>query len=218
MAQYKVGMETKSKIIEVCRKLFYEKGYTETTYKDIASLVGIKDASIVYHFPQKSDIYSAVYSSAMGKCSEEVRSYITKNENKEYLAFMLYYYILGYKNWHDENYRRFMAYSFNMANSAPYTFYNDYFSRFDLVNVDEFMKENALKLRSCYFMDIGFNKDVGENFNYYSENYTFIEVSTHTLLMYAKIFDMPSELVNRAFSEIREILNRVDWEKLDTRL
>ena len=47
---------TKQKILECAIDLFAMKGYTETTIRELATAVGVKEASIYNHFPSKSAI------------------------------------------------------------------------------------------------------------------------------------------------------------------
>lgn len=47
---------TKQELIKVATDLMLEKGWTGFSYKDIAERVGIRKASIHYHFPAKEDL------------------------------------------------------------------------------------------------------------------------------------------------------------------
>lgn len=49
-------MTTKERIVETAIQLFAEKGYTETSLKEIGQGCGIQAASIYNHFPSKSAI------------------------------------------------------------------------------------------------------------------------------------------------------------------
>ena len=51
---------TKEKILECAVELFASKGYTETTIREIATAVGIKDASMYNHFPSKEAILKQI--------------------------------------------------------------------------------------------------------------------------------------------------------------
>lgn len=50
MPNYSNGKETRERIINACKTLFYEKGYLDTTYTDVAKLADVKPGSIAYHF------------------------------------------------------------------------------------------------------------------------------------------------------------------------
>ena len=58
---YQAGDRTKSEILQGCKKLFYEKGYTDTTYNDISELLNINRALIPYHFKSKQALALTVY-------------------------------------------------------------------------------------------------------------------------------------------------------------
>ncbi len=61
--------DTKSKIIDVGEKLLLKKGFNGFSYADIASPLGIKNASVHYHFPSKSDLGIAVIQRARQRFS-----------------------------------------------------------------------------------------------------------------------------------------------------
>ncbi len=54
------GDATKAKIIEAAGKLFAERGYAETTSKDICERVGINLAAVNYHFGSRDGLYQEV--------------------------------------------------------------------------------------------------------------------------------------------------------------
>jgi AcrR family transcriptional regulator len=54
------GLSTREEILEVAANLFTQQGYTSTTTRQIAEVVGIKQASLYYHFTDKSSILNAL--------------------------------------------------------------------------------------------------------------------------------------------------------------
>ena len=56
MATYEVGDITKQKLFETAKTLFYEKGYTDTTMKEVCSVAGIKQSVFYYHYKDKKMI------------------------------------------------------------------------------------------------------------------------------------------------------------------
>jgi AcrR family transcriptional regulator len=54
------GLSTREEILEVAANLFTQHGYTSTTTRQIAEIVGIKQASLYYHFTDKSSILNAL--------------------------------------------------------------------------------------------------------------------------------------------------------------
>ncbi len=49
-------VDTVTRIVEEAQKLMQERGYNAFSYADISEKVGIRKASIHYHFPSKSDL------------------------------------------------------------------------------------------------------------------------------------------------------------------
>ena len=54
------GTRTREKILSVALKLFSSKGYSDTTVRDIAGAVGIKQSALYNHFKNKDDILSTL--------------------------------------------------------------------------------------------------------------------------------------------------------------
>jgi AcrR family transcriptional regulator len=50
------GSKTKKKILEVSLKLFSEQGYKETSVRDIAGVMGVKQSALYNHFKNKDSI------------------------------------------------------------------------------------------------------------------------------------------------------------------
>lgn len=48
--------DTKEKIFQTSKKLWFAKGYENTTMRDIASACGISIGNLTYHYPRKDDI------------------------------------------------------------------------------------------------------------------------------------------------------------------
>ena len=62
MAQYKTGRNTKEKIIEASKSLFYEKGYNNTTFNEICAKAEVNSGLISYHFKGgKCEIAKKIY-------------------------------------------------------------------------------------------------------------------------------------------------------------
>jgi len=57
----KKAIPMRQKILKTSAKLFSERGYKDVTIKDIAEAVGVRVASVYYHFPAKNDITRTLY-------------------------------------------------------------------------------------------------------------------------------------------------------------
>lgn len=59
---YLVGEQTKRKIFKESKKLFYKKGFDETTYDDISTAAKVNRALIPYYFKNKQILGQAIFS------------------------------------------------------------------------------------------------------------------------------------------------------------
>lgn len=57
---------TRAAILVAAERLFAERGFDTTRLEDVAAAVGIRRASIVYHFRDKHELYDAVLADALG--------------------------------------------------------------------------------------------------------------------------------------------------------
>lgn len=58
---YLAGEQTKRNILRESKKLFYKKGYTDTTYTDISAVTKMNRALIPYHFKNKQILGMEIY-------------------------------------------------------------------------------------------------------------------------------------------------------------
>lgn len=57
---------TRAAILAAAEQLFAERGFDTTRLEDVAAAVGIRRASIVYHFRDKGELYDAVLADVFG--------------------------------------------------------------------------------------------------------------------------------------------------------
>ena len=65
-----MASEKASEILGAARRLIMEQGYNGFSFRDVAAEVGIKSASIHYHFPTKADLAKAVAKDYREWCAE----------------------------------------------------------------------------------------------------------------------------------------------------
>jgi TetR/AcrR family transcriptional regulator len=66
------GSHTRAQILDAAEALFAERGFDATRLEDVAERVGIRRASIVYHFRDKRELYDAVLASVFGDFRERL--------------------------------------------------------------------------------------------------------------------------------------------------
>jgi AcrR family transcriptional regulator len=70
-------ISTKQKILNSATHLFAMKGYTETTVRELATEVGLKEASLYNHFPSKN----AILESILKEYSQQIASSFFDQDN-----------------------------------------------------------------------------------------------------------------------------------------
>jgi len=63
---------TRAAILAAAERLFAERGFDATRLEDVAAAVGIRRASIVYHFRDKAELYDAVLADVLGALRERL--------------------------------------------------------------------------------------------------------------------------------------------------
>ena len=71
--------DTKKKILDLAENLLLNRGYNGFSYKNIASVLAIKNASIHYHFPTKKDLGVAVIQRARDQLNTWIQFASEKN-------------------------------------------------------------------------------------------------------------------------------------------
>ncbi len=66
--------DTKERILATAQALIQRRGYNGFSYRDIAAEVGIRSASIHYHFPTKADLGAAVGARYLERFMDDLRS------------------------------------------------------------------------------------------------------------------------------------------------
>lgn len=84
-------MTTKEQIIKLADTLIRQKGYNAFSFNDISKTVGIKTASIHYHFPAKTDLGVAVIEEHIAGLSHIIDKYKTKSPVEQLENFFAIY-------------------------------------------------------------------------------------------------------------------------------
>ena len=211
MPYYENGKETREIILNVCKKLFYEKGYENVTYDDISKASNIYRSSIQYHFKSKSIIRDIIAFEECEKNTKEAKKYAGCTN----LEYILNSYIFWYKFLNDERYRNFISYRGDaFADGTEVAKF--FFSCFNNAEEDfgYFIEKHQLDVIICGGLDIIISEYLSKNIGEYS----FIEAAEYELRTMAKILDIPFELINKKIIQARAILGRINFELIDSTL
>lgn len=80
MVKIKAGERKKQLIIDTCKRLFYQKGYNNTTYEMICESADIAPGSITYHFSSKKDIAILIANENTAKLREYAASFVREED------------------------------------------------------------------------------------------------------------------------------------------
>ncbi|MEM8712547.1 MAG: TetR/AcrR family transcriptional regulator, partial [Planctomycetota bacterium] len=75
--------DTKNELMDVAQELIQERGYHAFSFKDVAARVGIKTASMHYHFPAKPDLATALLVRYRGQFQESLDAIRAKSALKK---------------------------------------------------------------------------------------------------------------------------------------
>lgn len=96
---YLVGEQTKGKILKESRKLFYRKGYTETTYGDISTVADVNRALIPYYFKSKQILGEEIYQQIITDFTDTLDEILDMHQFSPDFVYILhtvsYYRLLG---------------------------------------------------------------------------------------------------------------------------
>jgi len=68
----KNGANTLQKLIETARKMFSEQGYADTFTAEIARKAGVTRGALYHHFPQKKDLFVAVFDEVINELASRI--------------------------------------------------------------------------------------------------------------------------------------------------
>ena len=63
------GVEARARLLHAALRLFAEKGFANTSTRELAIAAGVNIAAISYYFGDKAGLYRAAYTEPMGSCS-----------------------------------------------------------------------------------------------------------------------------------------------------
>jgi TetR/AcrR family transcriptional regulator, transcriptional repressor for nem operon len=84
-------MSTRLDIITIADALLREKGYNAFSFSDISSKLNIKNASVHYHFPTKTDLGLAIITEHRNRLESQVAKYSAKHPLQKLQAFLSIY-------------------------------------------------------------------------------------------------------------------------------
>jgi TetR/AcrR family transcriptional regulator, regulator of cefoperazone and chloramphenicol sensitivity len=83
------GVEARARLLHAALRLFAEKGFANTSTRELATAAGVNIAAISYYFGDKAGLYRAAYTEPMGSCSDMVACNLNEVSLEQALRLML---------------------------------------------------------------------------------------------------------------------------------
>ena len=210
MGAYENGVTTRKIILDACEKLFYEKGYHNTSYDDICRKAHVNRGSIYYHFKEKENIRYEVLWEMTTRCYEDAKKYC---ENSDY-KFMLGTYIFWGKTLSDAKLRRFFLEYY--GDYPVYTEKNPGAYYYKLCNQNMFgaffPMENIkpLALATVYGNVYGAIRLIDS----FPERYTLLEIFQHIVTTGMMIWGIPKEKADEIWENMLIYAEKIPEEEI----
>lgn len=105
MANYTAGLETKNRILEKSKELFYQIGYNDLSFNELCRTAAVNQGTIVYHFGGKLQIAQQIYAEMMASMQNQTKAlFADEDDFSVVILCVLVYFDLFFK---DSSLRRF---------------------------------------------------------------------------------------------------------------
>ncbi len=210
MGKYENGESTRQLILDTAAKLFYEKGFDETSMDEICALAHLRRSSVYYHFRSKDAILQQVLKSLTLANQKKAEAYCDVPEYWYALAFA----IIWEQFLHDEKIRRMLL---------QWTYVDPLFASSDSywdvhllcyqpfskrkLNPDEVREINAA---SAYALIVNALRLAAERY----DTYTTEEMLCHCVTSLGRIYHLDDEVVNNTWTDILRYVQKIPLEQM----
>lgn len=212
MANYENGLETKAKILDACKELFYTKGFTKTTFKDIGQLADVNQGLIVYYYKTKNILANTIFQDVMTAMMGQIERVFAKEDmlTRFFISDFLYFRLL----YDDGHFREFIenCCSNGILRKDPTALQEGYRKYYDEI-IDFFDDE--------YILDTTLKEGLLAVFEGMKDNYSLYICQNHEKLtvsvaaanyitIYCHLMDVPSKIYGAKMLQAELLTNQVD--------
>lgn len=179
MPNYNNGNETKKKIYDTAKSLFYAYGYSGASFNMICDVANVNPGTIAYHFKSKKNLGELIFMDIMNTMSNSIAEFFPSSDSvlRSYIGYMLHMQLI----FKDEKYRKF---SLDIVNTC------DNIYTIDCQEVLNSLKElSAEKAKFIYAVHAGLDRSIE---NYVSKNInelSFERTCKYALEIYFSYFE-----------------------------
>lgn len=214
MGRYKKGLNTCNDIVQTSKRLFYERGYSQTTIQEICNECDITLGNFTYYFKTKQDLLRRIYKDFVSSITDFIDNDI--NEDLSYLekfvitSFIYYYNILEdevslnfhYKVLKDNSLCEFLSKNLLDDLYAPFA------SELNLCL-------NRKELEILYFADFGIRREL--TIKHIEDNLfnSSLEFCTNLCKMTARVFNIKDDIILKYLAKDKTLLENLDISKIN---
>lgn len=213
MGTYENGTFTRMGIVQVCKRLFYEKGYHETTNSDICRMAHINRGTLYYHFPSKEAIRYEVQWEYIMDNKHLVEKYCPDERYHFLLAMCIFWKQLQ----KDENMRRFSRQlytdfpAYTGKKDMTFFYYTCYEHMWE--NLWKHTEISQLAFASVYGYVMGCIRMLCEH----PDTYDPIELFIHCSKSSMAIWGIPEEKSREIWPKFQDYLARIPEDEMGMR-
>lgn len=209
---YKKGIDTRNKIIQTAKELFYEYGYNKTTVNMIKDHAEVSLSAIPYYFKTKDNIVSLIYNEFLNniyKFLQEIISMEIDSYLFHFYASKIYYYIIFHN---DKNNRFYYEVSVTQSNyillDSTMSIINKNYARdFQIEKTEE---EFAL-IRMC---DSGSRREILQNYYKNEINITEDQLINYITSISGTLIGIDQSISERYGETSTEFVKNLDYSSI----
>lgn len=205
---------TKDRVLAACRKLFYEKGCTETTMRDISEESGVLLGSIHYQFGKKEQLKRAILDEEIERLYAEAEAIVRRDEDS-LLHYLIVEYIIFYKCFADERYRRFSA-EFDRTDFDSVEYASTFYSA--IMGNRAITPQDIVSSELSSSVDLTLVRMMHSDFPWFSTIFDYRSAAEKTIEATYFLFGIDPEATRDVIRRGRDIVDGLDLSVLPTRL
>ena len=206
MSKYEPGIQTREKILNICKKLFYEKGYDDTTYDDICQEGDINRGLIPYHFQGKYNIAREIFVGFLVDNNTLVSQIIKEKYGDTKLQYVPAVHLRNYLNiiFKDEKLKRFY---YQISRVTEFTSnYSDILGDLHRQNIETFKLDlSEVDVRFLTAAVTGMSSSVSVMFMHGYLDVSFEEYVDYRIKLFHSLMNIEKSRIAEIIEESRRI-------------
>ena len=218
MARYENGSATERLIYETAKKLFFEKGFSATSYEDICDAAHVNRSTLAYYYKNKKIIREKIRSEMYEKATTAAVMVCKDPNYTDILALS----IIWYSYFQDANIRRFIAEHATAVllefdeNRDNYSYRIQCFKpRLEAAGLWDSVKldRGPLVEATIHMLDLNMCRYIAlspEDFNFYDTIAQLIETR-------GKNYRVPYDIIDATAEDVLNLMRLIPYDRLNIR-